>query len=302
MKTILENLGCKSAYEVYKTKNYSIFKESFDNRIDFTNEPQTSKYKKLKDSIKNCGKNLEPITVREIENGTKFEVIKGHHRYWATRMTNSELYFRIDNLATLDESIEETKGTTNWTETDLIERGVRHNIQLCTIIRDIEDRFPRLESSPTLTARLVWGYLRLREYPARNKILNRLENLEGIQELRSIEIPDKDMSKLREFIYRFIETVSISEDNFSEERDSINNYNRLTIITHYVEIFTKYYKFIARNYDDYIKEWERICSVKSNKTSSQKDKDLYRNITSRDRKFIEKAIMELCTKVEKFDF
>lgn len=302
MKILLENLGCKPVYEVYKTKNYSIFKESFDNRIDFKNEPDTTKYKRLKESIRKCGKNLEPITVREIENGTKFEVIKGHHRYWATRMTDSELYFRIDNCATLDESIEETKGTTNWTETDLLERGIRHNIKICTIVKDIEDRFPKLKDSKTLTARLVWGYLKLKDYPGRNKILKSLEDINEIQELKNIDIPDTDITKLREFVYRFIETISVCDETYLEERDIENNYNRLNIVTMYVEMFTKYYKFIARNYDDYIKEWKRICTVKSNKTSLQRDKETYKKMTSRDRKFIEQAIMEICTKIEKFDF
>ena len=31
----LKALGCNPEYVVYSTKNYGLFKESFDNRIDF---------------------------------------------------------------------------------------------------------------------------------------------------------------------------------------------------------------------------------------------------------------------------
>lgn len=297
MKMLLENLGCKPAYEVYKTKNYSLFKESFDNRIDFTNEPTTSKYKKLKESVEKCGKNLEPITVREIESGTKFEVIKGHHRYWATRMTNSELYFRIDNTSTLDESIEETKGTSNWTDNDLLERGVRHNVELCTIIRDMENRFPLLKNNK-LNYRLIWGYLSSISYPTRHTMLKKLASISGIQELKNIYLDKDDESKLREFLFRFIETIQISSDKYNEVKDSKNDYNTINLsTTAYIDYFIKYYKIISRNYEDYIKEWSRICSVKSNKTTTLKDKDIYRYMTSKDGKFIEKAIMEICTRI-----
>lgn len=253
--------------------------------------------KKLKESVEKCGKNLEPITVREIENGTKFEVIKGHHRYWATRMTNSELYFRVDNTSTLDESIEETRGTSNWTDNDLLERGIRHNVELCTIIRTMEKRFPLLENNK-LNYRLIWGYLSSIDYPGKAAILKKLSTLSGIQELKEISLHKDDEIKLREFLYRFVETVQVCSEKYNKDKDLKNNYSPIGLgTTAYIDYFIKYYKIISNNYDSYIKEWARICSVKSHKSSTLKDKDTYRHMTSKDGKFIEKAIMEICTKI-----
>lgn len=298
---ILENLGCKPTYMVYATKNYSLFDASFDNRIDFKKEPTTVKYKRLKNSIDKFGKNVEPITVREIENGTRFEVVKGHHRYLACKHTNSELRFRIDNYATLDESIEEVEGVSPWTEMSLLERGIRHDIKLCTVINDMKLRFPRLNETPTITARLIWGYLGLKGYPKKNKLTNSLKSISGIQELKDIIIDDKDLMGLREFLFRFLETVDVCDQYYDEVRDNDLGYSKLKVWTIYAEVFVKNYKFVAKNYDDYIKEWEGVCKTKHNKNVTAKNKEVYKGMTSRDGKFIGKSIMDIYTRVEKFE-
>lgn len=293
----LKALGCNPEYVVYSTKNYGLFKESFDNRIDFKNEPNTPTYKKLKESIMVSGRNLEPITVREVKDqDVKFEVIKGHHRYWACKMTNSELYFRIDNQSTLDESIVETRGTRNWNEHDLYRRGLIHKVPICMMIDDMFGRFPILSEYNGVGLRLILDNLSTLGYPSRRSFFKMLESINGIQKLKSITVHEDDIKELRMRLFRVLEIMSISNDYFTE-KDVENGYNKHNFIMQYVEVFTKRYNMISKNYDEYIKEWEKNCKVKSNKTARVCDKELYLDMTSRDKKHIDKAIIELCGRV-----
>lgn len=296
---LLKALGCNPEYTVYSTKNYSLFKESFDNRIDFKNEPNSSTYKKLKESVAASGRNLEPITVREVKNeNVNFEVIKGHHRYWACKMTNSELYFRIDNQSTLDESIVETRGTKNWNEYDLYRRGLIHKVPICMVINDMFGRFPILDKYSGVGLRLILDSLNSLGYPSRRGFFKMLESINGIQNLKGITVCENDIKELKSRLFRVLEIMSISNDHFTE-KDEENGYNKHSFIIQYVEVFTKRYNMISKNYNEYVKEWEKICKVKSNKTARICDKELYLDMTSRDKKHIDKAVIELCSRVIK---
>ena len=97
--------------KVYKTNDLSIFKQIGGNRV-----PNPQHIKRLKTSIIQNGMLCNPILVNE-----KMEVIDGQHRLFASKETNSFIYYIILKNYSLSQVHTLNLNQKNWTKKDFMD-------------------------------------------------------------------------------------------------------------------------------------------------------------------------------------
>lgn len=279
--------------KVYKTNNYEMFVGTWDNRIAINEEPDSTRYKRLKQSIIKLGRNIQPILVKENNDGT-FTIIEGHHRYVACKFAGVSLYYIIDNTINLDIAKELSDTTSKWSSNDKYGQGFKHEVPLCNIINDFLDIDDSLTTD--MLQKLVWHclhQLNSTRYPSLNKIVRQLSTDKGIAELKQIPVYDEDYAVAKACVERFVELKNVC-NQYADTRsgDASIGHITLTPSTEFLKCYgDKYPKFIHQRYSEFLKQWKEVCRFTSRTTKTKKE--IYNKLTSASYKIIEQGIFSL---------
>lgn len=132
---------CETAYNVYKTFNYGLFKFIESNR-----ETKRAHVDNLKEQIKD-GYEMPPIIVRE--NG---EILDGQHRYLALIELEEEVQFIVKNDIKKDVLQKSNSNVSKWTTKDHINFFKEEGN---TNYKKLEDFINYSELSPAVAAKVL---------------------------------------------------------------------------------------------------------------------------------------------------